>query len=151
MKSNLKEKFDKELDKILKDKKTLYDKYGDKCPYCGFKVPEHYQERNKPTSLSTHMGKMHKEKLVNKGMRIKNLVFNTYTPAILEELKMEKKDKEEAVNKELSSGNFSHTDEIIADIDGYNAAVEELDAKITTLQEDKPRKKRGIGRSQEEL
>ena len=85
MKSNLKEKFDKELDKILKDKKTLYDKYGDKCPYCGFKVPEHYQERNKPTSLSTHMGKMHKEKLVNKGMRIKNLVFNTYTPAILEE------------------------------------------------------------------
>ena len=83
--------------------------------------------------------------------RIVEDINNVYTPAILEELKMEKKDKEEAVNKELSSGNFSHTDEIIADIDGYNAAVEELDAKITTLQEDKPRKKRGIGRSQEEL
>ena len=83
--------------------------------------------------------------------KITELITHTYTPAILEELKMEKKDKEEAVNKELSSGNFSHTDEIIADIDGYNAAVEELDAKITTLQEDKPRKKRGIGRSQEEL
>ena len=126
MKSNLKEKFDKELDKILKDKKTLYDKYGDKCPYCDFKVPEHYQERNKPTSLSTHMGKMHKEKLVNKGMRIKNLVFNTYTPAILEELKMVGFDKEKSDITQEYQSTF---------LDGYNQAVEELDAKITTLQE----------------
>jgi len=124
--NKLKEKFDKELDKILKDKKTLYDKYGDKCPYCDFKVPEHYQERNKPTSLSTHMGKMHKEKLVNKGMRIKNLVFNTYTPAILEELKMVGFDKEKSDITQEYQSTF---------LDGYNQAVEELDAKITTLQE----------------
>ena len=130
--NKLKEKFDKELDKILKDKKTLYDKYGDKCPYCDFKVPEHYQERNKPTSLSTHMGKMHKEKLVNKGMRIKNLVFNTYTPAILEEFVEHLK-------------GYDEREGTVYSIDG------KLKEFITTLQEDKPRKERGIGRSQEEL
>jgi len=135
MKSNLKEKFDKELDKILKDKKTLYDKYGDKCPYCGFKVPEHYQERNKPTSLSTHMGKMHKEKLVNKGMRIKNLVFNAYTPAILEEFV-------EYALVELQKGKKGNYE--------FDTLLKMItETYITTLQEDKPRKKRGIGRSQE--
>ena len=71
-----------------------------------------------------------------------NWITSTYTPAILEELKMVGFDKEKSDVTQEYQSTF---------LDGYNQAVEELNSKISTLQEDKPRKERGIGRSQEEL